>query len=484
MSAPLIGASRRLFLKQIGGLAAATHKGAPLALSLAAMSALATESAKDYKALVCVFLHGGNDAFNTVLATDRASWQHYLAARMQSPVPIALTREWLLPLSLRHQYPDREFAFHPELKSLARQFNEDRSVAVVPNVGPLIEPLTKQQYAQQTRAIPAKLFSHNDQQSTWLAFAPEGATLGWGGRMADAMASTNDSSMFAAISYQTSTVWLAGKDVRPYQVSVQGGLRPGTQIGPHGEPQIYGSQKAHEALEQILKSPRSRHGMEADLCDVNRHAIAAESLLSGKLPPASTSTFDLGTAAANPLANQFQIVARMISAQEELGVKRQVFFVSLSGFDTHDRQSARHSELMSQLDQALSYFDQTIQKLGRGKQVTTFTASDFGRTFTSNGDGTDHGWGGHHFVMGGAVNGGNLLGSFPIYASKSRINNEFPDSPDMLLNGALLPALSTQSYGAALGRWFGLTATQLADVFPLLDRMDSNTGLNQLFKAV
>lgn len=484
MSNHLNDASRRLFLKQAYGLTATAHMGAPLAFNLAAMSAMAADNAADYKALVCVFLHGGNDSYNTVLATDRDSWQHYIAARQQAPTPIALDPSLLLSLSPRQSHPGRQFGLHPTLKTMARLFNEDRTLAIVPNVGPLIEPLNKQQYRQQTRAIPAKLFSHNDQQSTWLSFAPEGGTLGWGGRMADAIASANDNSMFAAVSYNTSTVWLAGKDIRPYQVSVQGGLRPGTQMTALGEPHIYGSRKVHDALEQILQAPRSKHMQEVDLCEINRHAIDAAKVLSDKLPPASTPGFELGAAINNSLANQFQIVARMISAHPQLGVKRQVFFVSLAGFDTHDRQNKRHAELLAQLDQAFQYFDQTIRNLGLGQQVTTFTASDFGRTFTSNGDGTDHGWGGHHFVMGGAVNGGEIRGAFPVYASKSRTDNEFPDSPDMLSNGSLLPALSVQSYGATLGQWFGLSPAQLTDVFPLLDRMDPNTQLKYLFRSV
>lgn len=478
------GASRRLFLKQASALSMLTRGAAPVAFNLAAMGSMAAQTAGDYKALVCVFLHGGNDAYNTVLATDQSSWSHYVAARTQTPDSIALNPDLLLPLALKTPHADRQFAFHPQLSGLAQLFNEDRRLAIVPNVGPLIEPLTKQQYLQRTGVLPAKLFSHNDQQSTWLAFAPEGATMGWGGRLADAIASGNDKSMFTAISCIGSTVWLVGKEVRPYQVSLQGGLRLGTQIDPKGGPHVYGSRAVKDALEQIVQWPRSAHAMEADLCDVNRRAIQAEALLSNKLPSAEAASFALNDATDNPLAQQFQIAARMMSAHDALGLKRQVFFVSLYGFDTHDRQNQRHASLLAQLDQALKYFDRTLSSLGLRDHVITFTASDFGRTFTNNGDGTDHGWGGHHFVMGGAINGGEIWGRFPTYAAKSINDNEFPGSPDMLSNGTLLPALSTQSYGAALARWFGLTPSQVVDVFPLLDHMGPTTVLDHLFKTV
>jgi len=173
------------------------------------------------------------------------------------------------------------------------------------------------------------------------------------------------------------------------------------------------------------------------------------------------------------LAESLRMVAAMISAGQKLGLKRQVFFVALPGFDTHNGQSRRHTELMMQLDFGLAYFDTVLQSLGVSNQVTTFTASDFGRSFTSNGDGTDHGWGSHQFVMGGAVKGGDIHGAFPLFTAKNTLNNDFPSSPDQLYNGVLLPKQSAVQMGATLGRWFGLSGTQLADVFPTLSRFGS-----------
>ena len=436
-----------------------------------------------YKALVCVFLHGGNDAYNTVLATDSASWARYQATRNQQPESIALPRDKLHEISPQTPHVGREFALHPSLPGLAKLFNEAKRLAIVPNVGPLIQPTTKSQYLQGAVEKPAKLFSHNDQQSTWLTHGPEGTQTGWGGLLADKLSDGNQNALFSAISCISSTAWLEGSRIRPYQVAEQGSLRMGFQIDGNGRPHVYGSNQVAAILQTILNTPRTPHAMEADLCEINQRSTKAEALLSNALPPAQEAPYELGAATGNPLAQQLQIVARVIGARQTLGMSRQFFYVSLYGFDTHDRQNTRHAKLLRQLDEALVYFDQTLNGMGVGNSVTTFTASDFGRTFVSNGDGTDHGWGGHHFVMGGAVNGGEILGRFPAYGAKGRYDNEYADSPDMLSNGVLLPAISTQAYGAALGRWMGASSDQLIRAFPGLDRFPASSDLDRLFQA-
>ena len=187
-----------------------------------------------------------------------------------------------------------------------------------------------------------------------------------------------------------------------------------------------------------------------------------------------------GANAANPLAQQLQIVARMIDAAShaDVAANRQVFFVSMGGFDTHDAQNRGQADLMARLAHGLAYFDATLGLMGARNRVTAFTASDFGRTFTSNGDGTDHGWGSHHFVLGGAVRGGDLYGTFPVLGAKNANNNNFDSSPDQLGNGALLPRTGVQQLGATLGRWFGASEQDLLDVFPRLNEFaTSNLGL-------
>lgn len=506
--AKLNSASRRIFLKQSAALST-LGAAAPWALNLAAAGAASAAGAGDYKALVCIFLQGGNDAYNTVLATDSASWANYIAVRNQLPESIALLKggaadktqaagspAWLggvLPINPASPQ-GRSFALHPMLSDVQGLFNSQRRVAIVSNVGPLIEPISKDEYTKKSKSIPAKLFSHNDQQNTWQAFAPEGATLGWGGKLADALIGNNSGSMFTSISASGNSVWLSGSAVNQYQVSANGAIRMGTYADAMGVSRVYNSPEVGSLLERMVRRSDSGHTFAKDISGVNRRSMDGERLLTAALAAYSPEAAPFGPSAellydsvlqgarvVNPLAEQLRIVARTIAAREGLGVKRQVFFVNLYGFDTHDGQNKKHADLLARLNHGLKYFDNALQALGVGSSVTTFTASDFGRTFTSNGDGTDHGWGGHHFVMGGAVAGGEIYGSFPTLGSKNTSNNEFDSSPDQLLNGVLLPKISVDQYGATLARWLGVSDSAAGSIFPNLGRFSSgNLGFMRL----
>ena len=505
--------SRREFMRQAGALSALVGGGVatPLAINLAAMGSAAAQTAGDYRAIVCLFLFGGNDAYNTVLPTDSASWQAYTAIRNQAPDPIALRAPGtapdanaaagsparlggVLPIAPTNAQ-GRSFALHPLLGSLQGLFGTERRLAIVPNIGPLIRPTDKAQYANTNYPRPARLFSHNDQQSTWMALGPEGATLGWGGRMGDVLAAGNGRPAFTAISAAGNAVFLAGDVVRQYQVNTSGAIA----FGVDGNGRVFGSNTVGASLQRLAGSVRTAHPFDADLAATVRRSIEAEQALRAALRAPSAAPFGTapvgnaaynvnndpllrydnpltGAQAPNNLAQQFQVVARLVDAglRGTSGTRRQVFFVSLGGFDTHDLQNRNQADLMARLAQALSYFDTTLGALGARGQVTTFTASDFGRTFTSNGDGTDHGWGSHHFVMGGAVAGGDLYGRFPTLGVKNASNNNFDSSPDQLGNGSLLPAVSVDQLGATLGRWLGLSDTQVLDIFPNLANYDAN----------
>lgn len=501
-------ASRRLFLRHAGALSALAGAGAPLALNLLAAGSAAAQTAPDYKAIVCLFLFGGNDAFNMVLPTDAASWAAYTATRNQAPDPIALLAPGtapnagaaagsparlggVLPIAPLNAQ-GRTFALHPLMGPLQSMFDTDKRLAILPNIGPLVMPTTKAQYGQSSFPKPKRLFSHNDQQSTWQALAPEGATRGWGGLMADALASMNSRTVFTAVSATGNAVWLSGQSVQQYQVGAAGPIR----LGANTSNQVYGSTAVAAALERIAGQSRGSHVFEADLAAVTQRSIDAESTLRTGLRPASDPAFGTapasgtynpnndpklqypnpltGANAFNAVAQQLQVVARMIDAglAGTTGVRRQVFFVSLGGFDTHDLQNRNQADLMARVAHALRYFDTALGALNARAQVTTFTASDFGRTFTSNGDGTDHGWGAHHFVMGGAVKGGDLYGRFPTLATKNANNSNFDGSPDQLGNGSLLPETAVDQLGATLGAWFGLSGTQILDIFPNLANFD------------
>lgn len=506
-------ASRRLFLGQSAMFGALGGAGAPLAMNLAALGSAHAQAAGDYRALVCIFLFGGNDAYNMVLPTDAGSFANYTAVRNQAPESIALLAPNTAPnaaaavgtparlggvLSIAPRTPQgRTFALHPLMGSLRTLFDTERRLAIVPNVGPLVIPTSKPQYGQSNHPKPASLFSHNDQQNTWQALAPEGATQGWGGLLADMLVSRNARPVFTAISCSGSAVWLAGQQVRQYQVSTNGAIR----MGVDGSGRVYNSADVGAAMQRIVSRSRSTHLLEADMAAVADRSLDAELALRNALKPASDPLFGTapasgtynanadprlmyanpltGTNAANPLAQQLQIVARMIdaAAHVDIGANRQVFFVSMGGFDTHDAQNRGQADLMARLAHGLGYFDATLGLMGARNRVTTFTASDFGRTFTSNGDGTDHGWGSHHFVMGGAVNGGDIYGPFPVLGAKNANNNNFDSSDDQLGNGALLPKTAVAQMGATLGRWFGASEQQLQEIFPRLGEFNtSNLG--------
>ncbi len=510
--------SRRLFLQQASAYGSLLGRAAPLGLQLAGLGAAAAQASplqggpgSDYRALVCIFLYGGNDAYNTVLQTDRTSFGAYRATRGQGPDSIALPPVGVAPNPLAPPgSPARlggarlllgpggvsrtvPLAVHPLLATLP-PLHAARRLAVLNNIGPLRLPTTKAQAADPRHPLPARLFSHNDQQNTWLTGAPEGTTRGWGGRLADQLQALNGQPVFTAVSASGNAVWLAGSSVRPYQVGQQGAIR----LGLNASGQLFDSAVAGAALQRLVSQARRADPLDADVAAVGARSIAAEALLRNALRPASDPAFGTPPAggsyqpqadprllyadpladapAYNPLAAQLQVVARLIDAglRGAVGVRRQVFFVSLGGFDTHSNQNRVHARLMAQLSHALGYFDDVIGGLGALAQVTSFTASDFGRSFTSNGDGTDHGWGGHQFVLGGAVRGGRGYGLLPRLAPKNPGDNGFDASPDLLANGVLLPTTSVDQLGFTLGRWFGVSDSALLDVFPDLLNFDAS----------
>ena len=457
--------SRRRFLGSMLSLAGST--AAPFALNMAAMGNAAAQSAGDYKAMVCLFMAGGNDAFNTVLATDPTSWSEYARLRNTGGadsihLPGVGETGGVLPIVPATEQTGRAFALHPQLAPLKDLFDNGRA-AVVANVGTLIQPATLAQYKAGSVALPPKLFSHNDQQSTWQSGSPEGASVGWGGRVADVAGSFNTHAMFTAISAAGNTVFLSGRQVRQFQVGQAGAVPIRGLSGS-----LYGSTGGAGALQAIINDAGSDLIEQEHVATVQR-AISSQSVLSGAMlaagaggvpnPPLYINP-NTGVSGVNPLAVQLQTVARIIGGRGALGAKRQVFYVTLGSFDTHDRQKVLHADLMARLAHALAYFDATLAALqgtDMRRQVTTFTASDFGRTFSSNGDGTDHGWGAHHFVVGGAVKGRDIYGAFPTTGLGHALD---------VGSGALLPTTSVDQYGATLAKWFGVADSQLAEVFP------------------
>ena len=441
---------RREFLRRSSVLGLA-GSAAPWALSLASIGEAAAASSVttgDYKALVCIFLYGGNDHGNTVVPYDAASHSAYAGIRQALATP----RDQLAATALtpRVALPDaRQMALAPQLGKLKTIFDAGK-LGVLLNVGTLVQPTTLAQYKALSVPLPPKLFSHNDQQSVWQASNPEGATSGWGGRVGDQFLSANGNASFTCVNVAGNAVFMSGQQAVQYQVASSGAVA----INGINKP-LYGSQACADALRSLITASDRSHWMEQELNRVASRSVSAQSIVAGalgSLAPLATP-FD----STNSLAMQLQMVAKMIAARRNLGVSRQVYFVSIGGFDMHDFLVDQHPGQLTSVSNALSSFYNATVELGVADQVTAFTASDFGRTLTSNGDGSDHGWGSHHFIAGGAVKGGRFWGSLPSVSV---------NGPDDVGQGRLLPTTAVDQLAATLATWMGVAASELPRVLP------------------
>lgn len=462
--------SRRAFLRRSKQVAIA-GSASSFALGLAGIGEAAAFSAgNDYKALVCIFLYGGNDHNSTLIPFDSTNYDLYSAIRGGGPGQtaggITLARSSLAATALSPSggqvlTNNLQYALAPTMTRLKTLFDQGKMAPLL-NVGPLVAPLTLAQYNSSNLTAnprPAKLFSHNDQQSTWQSSKPEGATDGWGGRMGDLAMSSNANALFTCISATGNAVFLSGQTALTYQVSSGGAL------AVNGiKSSLFGSSAGSTAL-RTLMTQTSNHVLEAEYNRVAKRSIDSEGVLTAALQPIALTTSFRPATGRNGLAEQLQVVARLIAARQPLGARRQVFMVSMGGFDLHDNLINNQNNLMGQLDFAMDAFYKATVELGVADKVTTFTASDFGRTLQSNGDGSDHGWGSHHFIMGGAVNGGRFYGVAP----QISVN-----SPDQVGQGRLLPSVAVDQYASTLATWFGVSANELASVSPNIGRFASS----------
>ena len=447
--------SRRAFLKRSGALGLA-GVATPFVTSLGAIGEAAAATATDYKALVCVFLYGGNDYANTLTPYDSASYAQYAAARQN----IALARSALdaTALTPTNSLGGRQYALAPNLSALLPIFNAGKMAAVL-NLGTLVQPTTKAQYTAQSVKLPPKLFSHNDQQSYFQASSPEGATSGWGGRIGDVFQSGNGTASLTCINASGNAVYLTGKSALQYSIGTGG---PIALI--NNASSIFGSTTTASTLRSLMTTPPANL-MAGEHARVSKRALDTYTQVTGALASAPAANFPLFPT-GNNLADQLKIVARLISVSSELGAKRQVFFVSAGGYDLHDNLVAQHPTLMNTLGNALRGFYDTTVALGVADKVTTFTGSDFGRTLQSNDDGSDHGWGSMHFVLGGAVKGQRIYGTPPAIGN---------GTADDVGQGRLLPTLSVDQYASTLASWFGVSTTDMATVLPNIGNYNPST---------
>jgi uncharacterized protein (DUF1501 family) len=443
--------SRRNFIAQAGALGAAGLVGN---LGQWGIRAVSAQSLSDYKALVCVFLFGGNDSNNTVIPYD--DYGSYSAVRTAAS-NINIPKDQLLQIS--PPSAGATFGLHPNLGPLQTLFHAG-NLAVVVNAGPLLAPLTKAQY-QAGIDRPLNLFSHSDQQNEWQGLI-DGTAIrsGWGGRVGDKINAVNQGAVVPTIvSVSSGSLITQGINVGPFVLPASGGvLLSGTGTDAISQARING---VHQML-----SAGSSNNIVNDAAAELSSALTTGDAISAVL----ATTSPIITAAFNGLntgiALQLKQIARVIEARSMFGAKRQFFFASLGGFDTHGDELNVQGGLLAQLAPALKAFYDATVALGVADKITSFTHSDFSRTFIANSTrGTDHAWGAHHFVIGGAVRGGDFYGTFPDLSVRG--------ADDSGTNGAWLPTISVDQIGATLATWFGVGSADLDYIFPNLSRFST-----------
>jgi uncharacterized protein (DUF1501 family) len=443
--------SRRSFLQDT--LKSVTALGAIGAMSkFGEMNALA--AGPNYQALVCIFMAGGNDGHNTVIPLTTAAQNYSLYAGNRGP--LALAQGSLLPIPAGSD----TYGLHPSMPEIQSLYNAKKA-AILANVGMLVEPTNRTSYlaANGNNTVPAFLFSHSDQTTQWQTSIPNGvASSGWGGRIADSLQSANSSANFPAVtSISGCGLFCTGQQTLPVTVP---------SSGPVQLTGILNNPNRAQAMQQLLTFDNGVQLVQAGNGIVTRGSNFANTLAS----QIGSVTINTPFPASNPLGDQLLMVAKLIGLRNTLGLTRQIFFCNLGGFDTHGSQLETQIVLLQQLSQAVSAFYAATQELAVDSQVTTFTASEFGRTLSPNGnDGTDHAWGNHHFIIGSGVQGGQMYGSYPSLA--------FGSPNDTNTRGTLIPTSSVDQYAATLAQWFGVPTSGLSAIFPNIGNFPtSNLG--------
>jgi uncharacterized protein (DUF1501 family) len=437
---------RRAFLRSLGAL---STFGLAARLDLLNLVAEANaQQAGDYKALVCVFMFGGNDGNNTVIPIDTGGYAQYAAVRPGSS-GINLAQASLLPIQPVNL--GTPFGLHPALPELQTLFNQ-RKLAILANVGTLVQPITKAQYNAGIR--PDSLYSHADQQAQWQSSISDAASAtGWGGRIADKVVSRNAASGFPVVTSLDGTVlFTTGATTTPLTIPVTGSF---ALAGYNGSAVANGRLTA---VQQLL-ALASGNVFVGGANKIGTQALQLSGTVNPILANANSAVAPIFAPLKSSIATQFFQVAKMIEARAATGAMRQIFFVQLGSFDTHGDQLNRQQNLFADLSPALKAFYDATVALGVSARVTTFTLSDFGRTFQpASGGGTDHAWGSHHFIIGDAVNGGALYGQYPQLA--------LGGPSDAESEGRWLPTTAVDQYGATLASWFGVASADLGTVFP------------------
>lgn len=411
---------------------------------------------EDYRALVCVFLLGGNDANNLIVPTDAAPYARYQQARPNLAIP----REQLLAIAPTNT-GGATYGLHPAMGGLQALFNSGQA-AVVANTGPLMVPTSKAQLLARSVPLPVNLYSHSDQQGMWQSAIADGpARNGWGGRLLERLVAEGAGNRgYSAVSLAGGNVWESGDaNLAAYRVSPSGNFGF----------DFYDPANATDPLAVAiggLLAENSADPFAQTWLDTLGRSMENQRVLTGALgnAPAFATVFP-----ETGLGAQLRMAARLIAARQALGLKRQCFYCSIGGFDTHgDDQLERQQAAFTDIAAAVSAFHAATVELGVSRQATLFTASDFGRTLASNGQGSDHGWGSHQLVVGGSVRGQRIVGRFPELSV---------GGPDDAGEGVWIPTTSVDQFGGELARWFGADTATVNQIFPRLGYFEREIGL-------
>jgi uncharacterized protein (DUF1501 family) len=445
--------NRRDFLKK--SLSTAAGMSAFLSLATSIRSTHAANLGGQYKALVCVNLAGGNDAFNMFIPQSASEHSAYATVRQQLAIP----RNQILEVTPSTYNDGAKYGFHPNMSGLHALFNQGK-VATIANTGTLLRPISKSEYENELVETPPQLFSHNDQSDLWMLGHSNGVSAqGWAGKMMDVIyPSDSGPAPSPSISIAGNNLWQVGQFTQPYEI-FSGGIEP-LYFPWHPGPVKF--EQAYKDIYNLGLSSTTTNPMIKTHAKLQKQQIQFSENIKSALTNAPNFTKPFGE---GPLEKQLGMVAKLIAVRNNLdsNVLRQVFFVQLEGWDTHDAQNTNHPNLLKQLSQALDTFNAALVETGVSNQVTTFTSSEFGRSLTPNGDGTDHGWGGHSLVMGGAVKGNDIYGTMPDLSINSN---------DAVEEGRIIPTTSDDQYGPTLAKWFGLSTSEVDTLFPNLNRFN------------
>jgi uncharacterized protein (DUF1501 family) len=457
---------RRQFIKALGGLCAGGAAYALLPqLEMVGRALAADPGPNDYRALVCIFLFGGNDSFNMLIPHEQAEYNAYSTCRggtydaTTNPTALGYARESLLQIT---DTSNKRWGLNPRSGGLKTLFDQ-RNLSFVANVGTLAVPVTKAEVKAKSKLLPGYLYSHNDQQRQWMTGTSyQAMSTGWGGRTSDKLRPLNTKfpALPPGISLSGNNAFQLGASTMPFSVSSSGPAR----MERFNQESEAGSKVRAKAMEDILA--RSYTPLMED-----RFGLISETALELSLALRSAlstdGTLDTVFPADNSLAAQLRMIARLIkvSRSSVIGHKRQIFFASIGGFDTHQNQMADngHGLLMQRVGDATLAFRDALKEIGALNEVMTFSMSDFGRTLNTNGNGTDHGWGGVQFVMGGSasaggsLNGGQVFGTYPLLEL---------DGPQAMGRGQMIPTTAVTQVGATLSRWMGVSSGDLQAIFP------------------